>query len=77
MRCSQHVDLLFQLSSSTSLWEEVLAVEPGSASSIPCERLDEVLRALAVFVDLKSPHTVGHSSGVAELAADAARRCGL
>jgi HD-GYP domain-containing protein (c-di-GMP phosphodiesterase class II) len=75
--CCQHADLLSDEVHSASLWDAVLAAEPGSASSIPNERLDEVLRALADFVDLKSPYTLGHSSGVAELAAKAARCCGL
>lgn len=75
--CCQHSDQLFQQSSEASLWETVLAAEPGSALCISDERLDEVLRAVADFIDLKSPYTVGHSSGVAELATEAARRCGL
>jgi HD-GYP domain-containing protein (c-di-GMP phosphodiesterase class II) len=41
------------------------------------EGLDAALRAMADFVDLKSPFLVGHSSGVAELAAAAAERMGL
>jgi HD-GYP domain-containing protein (c-di-GMP phosphodiesterase class II) len=36
-----------------------------------------VLRAVADFVDLKSPFLVGHSSGVADLAAAAAEGMGL
>jgi HD-GYP domain-containing protein (c-di-GMP phosphodiesterase class II) len=32
---------------------------------------------MADFVDLKSPYTIGHSSGVAALASAAAQRCGL
>ena len=75
--CCQHADQLFQETGEASLWESVLAAEPGPVACIPKERLDEVLRAAADFVDLKSPYTIGHSSGVAELAAEAARRCGL
>ena len=75
--CCLNADVFFQESSETSLWESVLAAEPGSASRIPGEHLDEVLRAVADFVDLKSSYTVGHSSGVTELATEAARRCGM
>ena len=35
------------------------------------------LTALADFVDLKCPFTLGHSRGVAALAASAAGHCGL
>ena len=41
------------------------------------EQLDETCRAIADFVDIKSPWTLGHSSGVAELAEAAAWRLGL
>ncbi|GAC1363048.1 MAG: HD domain-containing protein [Ktedonobacteraceae bacterium] len=73
----QHADHLFKEPAGSSTWEAVLAAEPGGLPCIPEPRLDEVLRAVADFVDLKSPYTLGHSSGVAELAAAAARRCGL
>jgi HD-GYP domain-containing protein (c-di-GMP phosphodiesterase class II)/DNA-binding CsgD family transcriptional regulator len=76
-RFCQHADQLFEEPDGLSIWEAVLAAEPGRCPCIPGARLDEVLRAVADFVDLKSPYTVGHSSGVAELAAAAARRCGL
>jgi HD-GYP domain-containing protein (c-di-GMP phosphodiesterase class II) len=41
------------------------------------DRLDDSLRAVGDFADLKSPYLVGHSAGVAELAARAAERAGL
>jgi HD-GYP domain-containing protein (c-di-GMP phosphodiesterase class II) len=75
--CCQHSDLLSEAANGTSLWDAVLAAEPGSAPCIPDEHLDEVLRAVADFADLKSSYLVGHSSGVAALAAQAARHCGL
>jgi HD-GYP domain-containing protein (c-di-GMP phosphodiesterase class II) len=58
-------------------WEAVLALEPGSRLLLTEQQFDEACRALADFADIKSPYTLGHSSGVAELAAGAARRCGL
>jgi HD-GYP domain-containing protein (c-di-GMP phosphodiesterase class II) len=60
-----------------SVRETVLAAEPGVRPLLSEERLESALRAIADFVDLKSPYTEGHSSGVAELAAAAAARCGL
>lgn len=75
--CCRQPDQVFQDSGDSSVWEAVLAAEPGSHSRISETRLDEVLRAVADFVDLKSVYTLGHSSGVADLAADAAHHCGL
>ena len=60
-----------------SAWEAALAAEPGPRVTLADDELDAATRTVADFVDLKSPYLVGHSSGVAELAAAAARRCGL
>lgn len=58
-----------------SLWEQTVAI--GGRDVLDGEALDRALRAIGEFADLKSPSTVGHSHGVAELAAGAASRCGL
>ena len=58
-------------------WEEVLGVEPGSKETLTEEGLDNACRAFADFVDIKSTYTLTHSSGVADLAAGAARLSGL
>jgi HD-GYP domain-containing protein (c-di-GMP phosphodiesterase class II) len=60
-----------------SIWEEALAAEPGLRPVIGGDRLDACLSAMADFADLKSMWTVGHSRGVAELAAAAAAAAGL
>jgi HD-GYP domain-containing protein (c-di-GMP phosphodiesterase class II)/DNA-binding CsgD family transcriptional regulator len=60
-----------------SLWDAVLDAEPGPRPHLSQEQLEDGTRALADFVDLKSPYLVGHSSGVAALAAAATQRCGL
>jgi putative nucleotidyltransferase with HDIG domain len=44
---------------------------------IPADRLETVAEAFADMVDLKTPFTLGHSSGVAKLATAAADRLGL
>ncbi|MBV9282449.1 MAG: HD domain-containing protein [Chloroflexi bacterium] len=58
-------------------WESVLALEPGGRDCLTDEEFDRSCEALADFADLKSAYTLGHSPGVAALAAGAGRRCGL
>ena len=58
-------------------WDAVLAAEPGPRPRVDGAGIAAAARALADFVDLKGTYLVGHSSGVANLAAGAARRCGL
>jgi HD-GYP domain-containing protein (c-di-GMP phosphodiesterase class II) len=60
-----------------SIWDAALAAEPGQRAWVAEQQLDEACRAIADFADLKSPYTVGHSSGVAELAYAAVQRYGL
>jgi HD-GYP domain-containing protein (c-di-GMP phosphodiesterase class II)/DNA-binding CsgD family transcriptional regulator len=55
----------------------VLAAEPAPQLTVPETSLDAVLGAFADFADIKSPFTAGHSRGVAALAEQAARICGL
>jgi HD-GYP domain-containing protein (c-di-GMP phosphodiesterase class II) len=54
-----------------SAWAAVLAAEPEPREIVPPDRLDRVLEAFADFADLKSPYTLGHSRGVADLACTA------
>jgi HD-GYP domain-containing protein (c-di-GMP phosphodiesterase class II) len=58
-----------------SAWEEVLALEPAPSLRLDGEALGRGLAAMGRFADLTSPYLAGHSAGVAELAAAAARRC--
>jgi HD-GYP domain-containing protein (c-di-GMP phosphodiesterase class II) len=58
-------------------WQTVIAAEPALAVQLSEEQLDGALAAIANFVDLKSPYTLGHSVAVAELAEEAGRRLGL
>jgi HD-GYP domain-containing protein (c-di-GMP phosphodiesterase class II) len=57
---------------STDVWQEVLDAEPTPGKRLPPSQLDEVSRVFADMVDLKSVHTLGHSTEVADLAARAA-----
>jgi DNA-binding CsgD family transcriptional regulator len=58
-------------------WEMALAAEPGPRPRLSAAQLDTAARAIADFIGLQSPHLAGHASGVAELAAGAARGLGL
>jgi HD-GYP domain-containing protein (c-di-GMP phosphodiesterase class II) len=55
--------------------EAVLDTEPAPRRVI--DDLDRALTAVADFTDLKSPYFRGHSTGVAQLATDAARSAGM
>ena len=60
-----------------SRWEVIMAAEPRLSRRVDGPELDAVLVAMADLVDLKSPYLSGHSRGVANLAAEAARVAGL
>ena len=53
-------------------WQAVIAGEPALAVIMAGERFDDALLAIANFVDLKSPFTLGHARAVADLATEAA-----
>src|SRR5207253_2870695 len=59
-------ELLAPLEQS-SVWESVLEAEPVPRLGLPAGGLDAVTAAFGDFVDLKSPFTLGPSSGVARL----------
>jgi HD-GYP domain-containing protein (c-di-GMP phosphodiesterase class II) len=58
-------------------WDELSAAEPALRHVLTSDELDSALEAMADFADLKSPYTLGHSRGVAELASAAAEAYGL
>jgi HD-GYP domain-containing protein (c-di-GMP phosphodiesterase class II) len=60
-----------------SNWDAVLAFEPDPRIELGGEGIDRALAAIGDFADLVSKYLVGHSGGVAELAATAATRSGL
>lgn len=55
------------------VWTAALAQAPDRHRTLHADEADELLRAVADFVDLKCPCTPGYSRGVAESAAGAAR----
>jgi HD-GYP domain-containing protein (c-di-GMP phosphodiesterase class II) len=74
--CDQAPSILAGLEQEPT-WESVLAMEPGRQDRLTEGEFDRACEALADFADIKSPYTLGHSPGVAALAAGAGRRYGL
>jgi HD-GYP domain-containing protein (c-di-GMP phosphodiesterase class II) len=68
---------IFDSLDSARTWDAVIAAEPALAVSLSDREFDEALLAIADFVDLKSPYTLGHSRAVAELVAESGARLGL
>jgi HD-GYP domain-containing protein (c-di-GMP phosphodiesterase class II) len=62
---------------STGTWDAVIDAEPALAITLTGEHIDTALRAIANFVDLKSPYFLGHASGVSDLAAASGAALGL
>ena len=58
-------------------WRSVIEAEPALAVRLTEPQLDGALKAIANFVDLKSPYLLGHSVAVAALAEQAAGLLGL
>ena len=69
---------LFAGLDQASSWDSVdrRGTVPGRAARAAAD-LDAALEAIADFADVKSPYTIGHSRGVADLAGEAARVLGL
>jgi HD-GYP domain-containing protein (c-di-GMP phosphodiesterase class II) len=59
------------------VWRAALAQAPDRDRLLTEGELDGLLETMGDFVDLKCPFTLGHSRGVAALAAEAGRRSGL
>jgi HD-GYP domain-containing protein (c-di-GMP phosphodiesterase class II) len=74
--CEHANTLLGGLDGATG-WDAAIAAEPVLGGRLTELELDAALEAVADFADLKSPYTTGHSRGVAERAASAARLTGL
>ncbi|HUO39065.1 MAG TPA: HD domain-containing phosphohydrolase [Mycobacterium sp.] len=59
------------------VWTAALAQAPDRDRTLDGHEIDELLRAMADFVDLKCPCSPGYSRGVADLVAAAARHLGM
>ncbi len=62
---------------TVATWDAVIDAEPALAVVLSGDRFDAALAAIANFVDLKSPYTLGHARAVADLAAAAGAQLGL
>ena len=58
-------------------WDAVIGAEPALGISLSKAEFDRTLLAIADFVDLKSPYSLGHARAVSELAAAAGTKLGL
>ena len=74
--CEQ-APLIFADLDAAASWDLEIDSEPSLAAVITGEELDDALAAVGEFAELKSPWVMGHSRGVAELAAEAAHGVGL
>lgn len=70
-------DSLFDELDAVGAWEAVLSAEPASRYWLAGPELDAAFEAVADFVDVKSPYTIGHSKGVAALVEAAASAYGI
>jgi putative nucleotidyltransferase with HDIG domain len=61
---------------SAHAWSAVIDAEPALRVTLAGDAFDRALLAVADFVDLKSPYTLGHARAVAELAAASAEQLG-
>ena len=74
--CSD-AELIFADLDGVGTWKAVIDAEPGLALTLSGEQFDAALMAIADFVDLKSPYTLGHARAVADLVAEAGSRLGF
>ena len=76
-RLADEADDILALDDEGSAWAETLAAEPAPQLILRDEAIDRALAAMGDFADLASKYLVGHSAGVAALAAAAAQQCGF
>ena len=69
--CDAAGDIFTDLDGVTG-WDAVTPIAPAVDRELGDDELDRALAAIGDFVDLKSPYTLGHARGVADLAGRAA-----
>jgi HD-GYP domain-containing protein (c-di-GMP phosphodiesterase class II) len=74
---ARDADAILGAVDAESSWEQVIASEPALGVVLDDVQFDAALLAVADFVDLKSPFTLGHARSVSALAEGAARQLGL
>jgi HD-GYP domain-containing protein (c-di-GMP phosphodiesterase class II) len=70
-------DELLETLNGDRTWDAVLAAEPCEHRQISEEDRESAISAIGDFIDLRSPHTIGHSSRLARIVAAAAEELGL
>ena len=70
-------DMILSGLDSVATWDAVIEAEPALAVMLSAERFEAALLAIANFVDLKSPYTLGHARAVADLATEAGAQLAL
>jgi HD-GYP domain-containing protein (c-di-GMP phosphodiesterase class II) len=70
-------DLILSDLGEVRTWSAVIDAEPALTVTLADEEIDAALAAVADFVDLKSPHFLGHTGAIAALAGDAAVELGM
>jgi len=73
----RHADELFAVIGGESMWDLYLSSEPEPHARADDARVDDVALAFAEIADVKSVWTLGHSTGVAELATRAGAALGF
>jgi len=73
----RHAGAILDGLDSVRTWDAVIEAEPALAVVLSDDQFDSALLAIANFVDLKSPFTLGHAMAVAELGGAAGSLLGL
>jgi HD-GYP domain-containing protein (c-di-GMP phosphodiesterase class II) len=72
-----HASTVFADLDTAQTWSAVIGAEPALTIRLTPAQFGQALRAVADFVDLKSPYMLGHSDAVSALAAAAGARLRL
>ena len=70
-------DGIFADLDTTQTWNAVIDAEPALGVRLSDEQFETALRAIANFIDLKSPYFLGHGQAVADLAYEAGASLGI
>jgi HD-GYP domain-containing protein (c-di-GMP phosphodiesterase class II) len=72
-----HAEILLAELETTDTWDAVIGAEPALGVTLTDAEFDAALLAVADFIDLKSPYSLGHARAVADLVEDAATKLGM
>jgi HD-GYP domain-containing protein (c-di-GMP phosphodiesterase class II) len=72
-----HAAEIFDEIDGIGTWAAVIDADPALSAVLTGDAFDGALEAIASFIDLKSPYSLGHARAVADLAAAAGEQLGL